>query len=592
MIMHVFPPLLYYLINVFPIIVCNIDKLILRQHTFRVDEGQPIGSHVGIISSKNDKYSSLSKEFQISESGHLTTNKVFDYEKLTKDEKLYGIKLNILTGSSLLVYSITVHIDDLNDNMPTFPMKVFHIKIKEDINSTVDTFFPNAVDPDRVIEYSIVSGDTYKDFQIDKLISSDQKEEYVLKLVTGHALDVEEKTDFLNLTISACNKGSVFCNYLQLEITIEDVNDNTPVFEELNGFIDIYENVSQWDPVFKVKATDPDRGLNGQGEYQIFKSNEFRIQPHTGEVFVSARKLDAEEDDQKSMLIIAKDKGTPDRKSTAFVSIRILDCNDEAPKLTVHPQSSGPATLAEGMPIGTVIGSLTAVDYDITSANNEISKVTLTKGGDYFALERTKDEILNGRHIMKYFIKTTKEIDREVTPTIFLSATATDSGVPPLTGSVDYVVHVMDLNDNPPVFERAVYKATINESKIVGAFVIRVKATDADDGANAQISYFITTKSAQQWFYIDEDTGEIILNDVIDREEQPNVTIDIAARDHGRSSLTNYARVVVTILDTNDNDPVFVDRDMKFTLGENNKPDMFIGTFRFISIYFSLRCTN
>ena len=590
--MMIFPlVLLYYLLKGVSILRC--EGIDFKPLKFRVDEGLPVGSLVGVISNRTDKYSistPVFTDFAVNSNGHLTTNKVFDYEKLTETEKAEGIKMTIqVASSSFLIYYVTVHIEDLNDNAPAFPVRVYPISVKEDITSSEDLYFPNAVDPDytdRIIDYSIVSGDIYNDFQIELRVGADQKEEYVLELVDGRQLDVETKSDFLNLTISACDKGSVFCDFLQVAISIEDVNDNKPSFQYPRKTIEIFENVSHTVPIFKVKATDPDRGLNGQVEYKFFGYSEFRIDSHTGDVFVLPGKLDAEKEYIKNMLIIAEDKGTPiSLKDIFHLTVRILDCNDKPPKLTVHPRGSGPVTLAEGMPVGTVVGSHTAVDNDLTPANNEISEVKLTKGDDYFALERTKDETLNGNQVMKYFIKTIKEIDREITSAITLSAFATDTGNPPMTGTVNYVVHVMDVNDNYPVFEKKVYEATINESKPIGAFVIQVKATDADDGANAQISYFITAKSTQRWFYIDEDTGKIILNDVIDREEHSTFTIDIAARDHGTNSLTSYARVIVTILDTNDNDPRFVERDMKFRLDENNKRDVFIGMLCLLHYY-------
>ncbi|XP_066927474.1 protein dachsous-like [Clytia hemisphaerica] len=557
----------------------------VEQYTFHVDEGLPKNTVVGQVRHPKKytkpKYQFVNpvsqSNFALTSSGVITTRRTFDHEKLTQTQKREGYKLFLSRIGTFDFITVTVYIEDVNDNRPRFPVKSWHVFVPEDANHSDDITFPNAHDPDtkQQVIYRVESGNTDNAFEVRKI---DNKPNYGLALTEGHELDVDFRKDSFNLTISACEKISKLCSYLKVDITVTDVNDNSPIFDKsLPTSFEIYENVSLSVPIFQVKVSDADSGKNGEVEFEMFNQNDFRIDKTSGEIFVATNKLDAETKDVISFLIIVNDRGAKPRKSTYYLVAKVLDCNDEAPTLEFHPRSVGSDNLIEGMPIGTTIGSLTAVDKDLTQANNEIVSIGLAKGEDFFKLEQTKDEVLNGVATKKYFIKTMKEIDREVTPSINISISATDSGSPPLTSTVDYTVNVIDKNDNNPIFEKQIYETELNETAKLGSFVLQVKASDLDAGINSRISYSITSKHDHRWFYIEESTGRIMLNDYVDREKTDSVEIQVSARDHGISPLTNKAIVKVKILDANDNDPYFVVSNMNFTLEENNKVNKFIG---------------
>ena len=126
------------------------------------------------------------------------------------------------------------------------------------------------------------------------------------------------------------------------------------------------------------------------------------------------------------------------------------------------------------------------------------------------------------------------------------------------------------------------YETQINESAEVGTRVIQVRAHDDDEGENGRVSYSIASKHDLRWFTIDQDTGIIRLAEYIDREQQQtdSVEIRIQAQDNGVNvALTTTAIVKVTVLDSNDNDPEFVEQNMVFSLKENNLLDASIGKF-------------
>lgn len=567
-------------------LVAAIDsKQGLKQEFFKVYEEDPIGTKVGIISPGGFKNADFSffdhvDEFKLDHgTGLLTTNKVFDREKLSKDIRVHGFKLHIHRNSDLI--EVVVSIKDKNDQKPTFPVSYFKTNVLENIVANHAIAFPNAVDLDEnenaVVLYKIVSGDRFKNFKIEPR-QYNGVETYSLVRALNRPLDVEKQTNQLNLNISACDKlNPSWCSYLMVTLNIEDVNDNTPVIDPpLKDLIEIYENTTMDKPIFRVNATDADTGSNGEVTYRIFDSTikEFAINKNTGEIYVMTKNLDAETRNSFTLLIIAQDKGRNPHKATLRLHIKVLDCNDERPLLKIHLNtiSENFFNILEGSKVGITVGTITVTDDDITAENNQITGVALTRGNDFFALKEdyTVNDIA-GKKAWSYTIYLTKIIDREVTPTIMLSAQATDNGSPSLTGSANFTVSIADVNDNSPIFSKSFYNAQVNESELPGKLILKVSATDKDFSQNGEISYSIVSKfGGMQSFYIDEHTGEIFLSDHIDREAHSYVLLNISARDHGIPTLTSHVLVNITVLDVNDNDPMFTNNKMEFNVTENN----------------------
>ena len=589
---------LHMLLTLFIFIAYNSSNNVVAQrpqfefYKYNINEGLAVGTVVAKITPtiKDARYSFIEPYdenpwFVLTPDGRLLTNQVFDYEKLSEEQRKGGFSLHVSRHGHSNVIRISIAINDINDNRALFPVGEVLRNVPESLKPEDDIPFPNARDPDtrQEVTYSVTAGNTHDDFMVRRVVR-DGVSRYVLALRENHFLDVETKEDNYTLVVSACEFISKKCSSLRVHITVDDVNDNSPIFDEdLPKNVEVPENASLAVPFFRVKATDADRGDNGKVEYSLFNNEHFRIDPMTGDIYaVTVSALDAEKHVLPSFLIIAKDKGTPVRKKTFFLIIKIIDCNDMVPKLTIHPASNRAASVVEGSPAGTVIGALTVIDDDREPQNNKIGKVTLDEGHDFFKLDRTENERLNGKTVIKYYIKSIKDIDHEVTPNIFISVSATDTGTPALTGRVNYTIQVIDRNDNAPVFERSVYETQINESAEVGTRVIQVRAHDDDEGENGRVSYSIASKHDLRWFTIDQDTGIIRLAEYIDREQQQtdSVEIRIQAQDNGVNvALTTTAIVKVTVLDSNDNDPEFVEQNMVFSLKENNLLDASIGKF-------------
>ncbi|XP_054244980.1 protocadherin alpha-6-like [Indicator indicator] len=122
-------------------------------------------------------------------------------------------------------------------------------------------------------------------------------------------------------------------------------------------------------------------------------------------------------------------------------------------------------------------------------------------------------------------------------------------------------LEVTDINDNAPLFPAARKNISIAESSLPGSRFPLEGASDADIGANAQLSYAL---SPSEYFRIEEENSKsrskslfLVLTKALDRETVPVHRLVLTASDEGRPSLTGTMELVISVLDANDNAPQF-----------------------------------
>eukprot|EP00794_Sanderia_malayensis_P006157 gene6157-6864_t len=120
-------------------------------------------------------------------------------------------------------------------------------------------------------------------------------------------------------------------------------------------------------------------------------------------------------------------------------------------------------------------------------------------------------------------------------------------------------IKVIDVNDNDPVFERNPYTISIYENIKSTESILDVKATDKDSTSNGEIRYSIVNPGGvNKAFDIDEYSGQIFLpNTRLDREKTDKYELIVKAEDLGETKRSSTTKVIITILDVNDNSPVF-----------------------------------
>uniref|UniRef100_A0A3P9B476 Cadherin domain-containing protein n=1 Tax=Maylandia zebra TaxID=106582 RepID=A0A3P9B476_9CICH len=170
-----------------------------------------------------------------------------------------------------------------------------------------------------------------------------------------------------------------------------------------------------------------------------------------------------------------------------------------------------------------------------------------------------------------------KELDRETLQEINLLLTALDGGSPQRSGTVVIHITVLDANDNVPVFSQAVYKASLSENSPMGTVVLTVKANDADDGLNGEVTYDFghVSEDVKSIFAIDYKTGDIKLSATVDYETVRSFELRITAKDG--LGLTSYAKVIIDVTDVNDNPPVIYLKSLSNPIPEHLSPGTEVG---------------
>ncbi|KAG8137684.1 hypothetical protein E2320_004906 [Naja naja] len=152
-----------------------------------------------------------------------------------------------------------------------------------------------------------------------------------------------------------------------------------------------------------------------------------------------------------------------------------------------------------------------------------------------------------------------RELDREAQAGYRLELVAKDGGSPPRSGTATLSVRVLDANDNAPAFPRgALLTLELPEDAPPGALLLELDAADADEGGNGQLLYAWGSQvapEARRLFSLDPLSGRLALRAAVDYELQRTYELDVQVSDRGASPLAAACKVVVRLLDVNDNAP-------------------------------------
>ncbi|EMP35309.1 Protocadherin alpha-3 [Chelonia mydas] len=234
----------------------------------------------------------------------------------------------------------------------------------------------------------------------------------------------------------------------------------------------------------------------GRGDY-------FEVNLQSGVLFVNSP-VDREEVCGQSPLCAIDLEVIVDKPLRIFhVEVEIQDINDNAP---VFPVSKENLFILESRFPDSRFPLEGASDADI--GTNSLLTYTLSPSEHFTVDMRTNDE-----KSKSLVLVLSKPLDREETPEHSLLLTATDRGKPELTGTVQLVITVLDVNDNAPVFNQSLYKVQLLENAPNGSLVIKLNATDLDEGINKDIIYSVrsvTPLSESSLFSIDSNSGHVV----------------------------------------------------------------------------------
>ncbi|XP_037398897.1 protocadherin gamma-A11-like isoform X3 [Pygocentrus nattereri] len=479
--------------------------------------------------------------------GTLVVRERIDREELCAQVTPCSLHFQIILENPMELHRIDVEILDINDHAPVFDRKDISIEIKESMVSGSLFSLESAHDPDvgqnTLQRYTLNPTDH---FTLKELSRNDGTKYVEMELKTS--LDREQQEEH-KLILTAFDGGSPQkSGTVRITVIVIDANDNPPVFSQPVYRVSLPENVPKNSKAVTVRATDKDKGSNGEVTYSFSQSTGkaiefFTIDPNTGDIRINDI-LDYEKSKQYELNVKAMDKdGLTD---TSKVLVEITDVNDNAPVISVISFSN---PIPEDSAPETVIAMLNIKDID--SGKNGQVKCSVNSDLPF----RIKSSSSNF-----YSLVTDQFLDREKVSEYNITIRATDEGSPSFSTNKTLQLKISDVNDNAPVFQRQSYTAYVTENNTPGVSIFAVTASDKDSGNNARISYFledvlVNGVSASTYISVHAESGEILAVRSFDYEQTKEFIIRVKAQDGGNPPLSSNVSVKIIIQDQNDNAP-------------------------------------
>ncbi|XP_052828549.1 protocadherin gamma-B6 [Octopus bimaculoides] len=505
-----------------------LETSLCADRVYRIEEENDPGTFVGdiaadtkllgIISPKDDSniwFSQLhqentntSKLFNVTKTGKLYTAQRLDTETLCKynvecfkmvdvavQQKKYFIK----------ILEVKIIIEDINDNKPEFRNKEIELEFYETDGKGTKKSIPNAIDKDVGIQNSQITyllknnNDDLFTLSVSKNMDGTSK----LGIILQKKLD-REIQDSYQLQIIAKDGGHPPKEgVLNLQISVRDENDNSPVFSQNIYNVSIKNGYQRSIPIVTLSATDLDSGKNGKVIYEFSpKTSEsarayFKLNESTGEIWV-VKKFPTGSKKIYKLFVKAKDGGNPSLSSVALVLVNINSQENNPPDIDMNFIAKSPENLpsiSEGVKVGNFIAYVKVTD------DNEVSCYI---NHDHFQLQALARK--------KYKVVIKKTVDREVENHIDFTITCEDSFI---------------------------------------------NATDPDLGSGGELSYFLISRDGSVLPFKISHLGFISTTQSLDREQHDIYRFKVLVKDNGTPSLNNTANVVVEVMDKNDNTPYF-----------------------------------
>ena len=520
------------------------------------------------------------QDFSIDSESNLYLEHKLDRDNITHCEEeehcIIELQISVVGGTYFELVKALVEVLDINDNPPVFPVEFKAVSIPEGVPDGITSYdLPLASDRDSGknanISYHLAPIGT--SFQLE--IQENEFGFKTLKLRQSLNLDRED-WDRYELFLVAEDGGVPQRNAsLRVIITVTDINDNRPVFDQMEYNVTIKEDEEIGKTFLYATATDRDIGENKRLSYSFTKAepsnsvlNSIGVNESTGGISIIGP-FSSSEVGPFILYLEARDHGTPvNKKGQAKVIINVLDINDNPPVIEIGVLKNG--EIGENENNGTPVATVRVRDAD-KGINGESLCFCDNENFTLHKLSRTSD-------FDSYKVTTNILLDRELTDSYNITINCSDKGVPPLQASSSFTIRVKDENDNIPIFTQTHYSGNITENNFIKSAILRVSATDEDIGLNGAILYEIVSFIGDDMFHINSTSGLITAADVFDRERRDLYKFQVNARDQGtKGYYQSTTNVTVYVMDANDNAPRFNGDSYSMAVLENMNKSTSVG---------------
>ncbi|XP_059339413.1 protocadherin gamma-B5-like [Ammospiza nelsoni] len=351
-------------------------------------------------------------------------------------------------------------------------------------------------------------------------------------------------------------------NIFHVEVAIEDMNDNSPVFSEAVLELEIGEWTVPGARFPLEMARDADVGMNALLTYQLTSNPSFSLalkessegskQPE----LVLDRALDREKQSSFELVLTAVDGGDPVRSGTVQVRINVTDLNDNPP---VFSKGVYEARVEENLPAGSLVLRVEATDED-AGTNGRVSYSFSNVPGTIkalFTVERDTGEV-----------RTAGPLDFEEKNKYIFGLEAKDGGG--LVSHCKVQIDIMDENDNAPEITVLSVSSPVPEDAPIGTVVALLNVKDPDSGENGQVSCELSGEAPLSIVASSGGSYKVVTSGALDREQASEHRVSVVARDRGRPALRSSRELVLEVSDVNDNAPVFEEAAYSAYVAENN----------------------
>uniref|UniRef100_A0A8C5KCS5 Protocadherin gamma subfamily A, 4 n=1 Tax=Jaculus jaculus TaxID=51337 RepID=A0A8C5KCS5_JACJA len=454
---------------------------------------------------------------------------------------------------------ILITIVDTNDNAPVFSQPQYHVNVKENLPVGSRILTIKATDPDEGANGEV----TYSFRNVrDKISQLFQLNSLSGDITVLGDLDYED-SGFYDIDVEG-HDGPGLRARSKVLVTVLDVNDNAPEITITSFTSSIQETSPPGSVVALFNVHDSDSGENGLVTCSIPESLPFRLEKTYGNYYqlLIHRTLDREEVSEYNITVTATDQGTPPLSTEIYLSLKVVDINDNPPTFT---HASYSAYIPENNPRGASILTMTAQDTD----SGENAQVVYSLAEDTIQGAPLSSYVsINPNTGVLYALRS---FDYEQFQDLQLLVTARDSGNPPLSSNVSLSLFVLDQNDNTPEIlyptlptDGSTGVELTPRSAEPGYLVTKVVAVDKDSGQNAWLSYRLLKASEPGLFSVGLHTGEVrTARALLDRDALKQSLV-VAVQDHGQPPLSTTVTLTIAV---SDNIP-----DILADLGSINTP--------------------